>query len=216
MERWVDGGGAPVGVPSNGPWNGAVPVPACAVIHTEITARVAVPPTVVQPEPAFMPDRTGHLALPPHAKVSMEHLRNQDETMVCTVCTLLACEPVVTRCAHVFCYDCMGSWVQACPPIMVSCPACESQLSAGDIVQLGEGSLGAHGFLWQLYTNTQLFCAHHRALVAAGLCTWQGRVRDYQRHILEECPGQQLTAAPALIDFSPGGVVWAGTGSSSP
>lgn len=132
------------------------------------------------------------LALPPELRICPEQLLQEDSTMVCTVCTMLVYEPVVTRCTHLFCYGCMSDWLHAqlktggSKAATVSCPTCLSDLKHGDITLLSGGT-GAQALLWRFYNDQMIICARHSSLQEGANCKWQGKLKDYRRHILSDC-----------------------------
>lgn len=148
------------------------------------------------------------LSLPKEDKVGPEQLVVEDDTMVCVVCTMLINEPVVTTCSHMYCYDCMKDWIQATErkrevaqlddrkeiPVL-KCPTCDLELQKkGDINLLSEDSNGVHGVLLRMYSDTFLYCIHHSSAGGDGTCSWQGKFKDYKKHITESCAGYQHEA----------------------
>lgn len=143
----------------------------------------------VLPMPVVTP---GALELPPELKVSPEQLRNvEDTTLVCLICTQVVHNPVVTRCTHLFCYDCMKSWVETSSKAKalesVACPTCNEQLNENDVSCLSEDSTAAHGLLWRLYQDQIVKCAYHHEVDSGGKCSWQGKFKAYPQHVLLEC-----------------------------
>ncbi|EPY21159.1 E3 ubiquitin-protein ligase RNF5 [Angomonas deanei] len=60
----------------------------------------------------------------------------------CAICLDTATEPVVTRCGHLFCWDCLDHWLTR-PHGIPECPVCKGRVSTaieGDIIPLyGKG-----------------------------------------------------------------------------
>eukprot|EP00746_Dinoflagellata_sp_MGD_P032911 gnl/MRDRNA2_/MRDRNA2_17839_c0_seq1.p1 gnl/MRDRNA2_/MRDRNA2_17839_c0~~gnl/MRDRNA2_/MRDRNA2_17839_c0_seq1.p1 ORF type:complete len:847 (+),score=161.34 gnl/MRDRNA2_/MRDRNA2_17839_c0_seq1:221-2542(+) len=142
----------------------------------------------------------GVLELPPELRVTPEQLRSEDGTLVCVVCTQVVHKPVVTRCTHLFCYDCMKAWVTANVKSKqvngsngkhaVTCPTCNFELFENDITCLCEDSTAAHGLLWRLYQDQVIRCAYHHE-IGEGSCHWVGKFKDYAHHVLLECESRK-------------------------
>ncbi|KPI87749.1 hypothetical protein ABL78_3158 [Leptomonas seymouri] len=60
----------------------------------------------------------------------------------CAICLDTAAEPVVTRCGHLFCWDCLAHWLHS-PSGAPECPVCKGRVDeriSGDIIPLyGKG-----------------------------------------------------------------------------
>ncbi|KPA80131.1 hypothetical protein ABB37_05123 [Leptomonas pyrrhocoris] len=65
----------------------------------------------------------------------------------CAICLDTATEPVVTRCGHLFCWECLDHWLHS-PAGVPECPVCKGRVDeriAGDIIPLyGKGKHAAN------------------------------------------------------------------------
>ncbi|KAK7199908.1 Zinc finger (RING finger) protein [Novymonas esmeraldas] len=78
----------------------------------------------------------------------MKSARASTADFSCAICLDTASEPVVTRCGHLFCWECLEHWLHS-PSGAQECPVCKGRVDeqmGGDIIPLyGKGRQSASG-----------------------------------------------------------------------
>jgi len=107
---------------------------------------------------------------------------------------LVGAEPVLTKCSHLFCGDCIEQWFAANPgnkswakrltANTVPCPVCnEGLLQEKDLTKIElHGGNGSH-FLYKMLSETKIVCANNAKCSTTGQCNWIGDYGSYQEHI---------------------------------
>jgi len=126
------------------------------------------------------------------------------DELVCKVCyDVVGSEPRLTKCAHLFCGDCLSKWFTAQPQTqswaqrtssngLVPCPVCKEPLHEDrDLFTLRKDGANGNGMLWSMLQQTQLRCINHSSCSAGGVCNWTGDYGSYQAHI-RECKNELL------------------------
>lgn len=129
---------------------------------------------------------------------------------VCKICLdVVGCAPKLTRCAHLFCGDCIKQWFAVQPKSQtwagrakatgaVPCPVCKEPLNEqDDLHEVCPGQRGNSAFLWKMLSNLEVRCANHPACNPAGRCDWTGTYGDFQAHI-QCCDNEPLRCEVAL------------------
>ena len=93
-----------------------------------------------------------------------------DPNLRCSVCHQIFTQPQRTACGHVFCRDCLQSWLS----VKQSCPDCRApvKLDAPTPDRLAEG----------LVSNLQGFCQ-----MRSSGCCWVGKRGDMTSHLANDC-----------------------------
>mmetsp|Transcript_45283 Transcript_45283/g.101931 ORF Transcript_45283/g.101931 Transcript_45283/m.101931 type:complete len:321 (-) Transcript_45283:100-1062(-) len=135
------------------------------------------------------------------------------EEFICKICLVhvVGCAPRLTRCSHLFCGDCLGTWFATQPGSQtwagraqaagsVPCPACKEPLHPSrDIQCLSPQGRGCSALVWQLLRRTKIVCANHRQCDAGGTCEWVGDYGSYQEHA-RTCGSPALSCSPASME----------------
>jgi len=134
---------------------------------------------------------------------------------VCKICLdVVGCAPKLTRCAHLFCGDCIKQWFAVQPKSQtwagrakatgtVPCPVCKEPLhEQEDLHAVCPGQRGNSAFLWKMLSGLEVRCANHPSCNPDGRCDWTGTYGDYQAHI-QCCENEPLRGEPAAEVFAP-------------
>mmetsp|Transcript_7191 Transcript_7191/g.10948 ORF Transcript_7191/g.10948 Transcript_7191/m.10948 type:complete len:583 (+) Transcript_7191:87-1835(+) len=93
------------------------------------------------------------------------------EEFVCSVCLSIVEHPVLTKCSHVFCKNCLNEWLAQ----KRNCPKCKTNLeNSDDILPLETASPLA----WRILRRVRVRCPLH----TQG-CTWKGDYGDVGAHL---------------------------------
>ena len=137
------------------------------------------------------------------------------DELICKICHtyFLGCAPKLTKCMHVFCGDCLESWIQVQPTFrswaqvaktagqarLVPCPVCKTPLNDKTDIHLvlGEGSSLVEPDCLRVAAslrNLPVIC--HNNASEGGKCAWEGTYTQYQNHA-KTCT---LNASRSLIE----------------
>lgn len=149
-----------------------------------------------RPKPAIDVRILEEQLVPSAANVSFEP--------VCRICMCnVVFKPKVTKCSHIFCGECIDTWVktetqkvkqntmsyaellkrtQGCgsaATFLVACPSCRGGFDGRtDLFPLNHNSSGAHAMLWRMLGETRVNC------LAKDLgCTWSGTYGTHSEHV---------------------------------
>jgi len=133
----------------------------------------------------------------------------------CKICLshLVGCGPVLTRCAHLFCGDCMGQWFTMQPGNKtwaqrahgggtVPCPTCKEPLHKEDLHAVCRDGDGSHEskVLYGMLSNTRIVCANNPKFGESGNCNWIGEYGSYQDHV-RSCKNLPINDCSASTPF---------------
>jgi len=121
---------------------------------------------------------------------------NVSDELVCKLCyDVVGCAPKLTKCAHLFCGDCLSKWFTA-PAVthswaqrehdsgLVPCPVCQEPLREDrDLFTLRSDGSDGNRLLWSILHQTKLRCVNHSSCRADATCDWIGEYGSYQAHI---------------------------------
>eukprot|EP00928_Gymnodinium_smaydae_P005657 TRINITY_DN11926_c0_g1_i2.p1 TRINITY_DN11926_c0_g1~~TRINITY_DN11926_c0_g1_i2.p1 ORF type:complete len:420 (+),score=25.16 TRINITY_DN11926_c0_g1_i2:61-1260(+) len=118
-------------------------------------------------------------------KVSEEQLVSDTAEFVCSVCSnLVARDPVLTECSHMFCGDCMPKRFSPACVHNARCPGCKSLLRENQVFTIHTGRNSQVLLLWRMLNSVKIYCKYHRAL--GGTCSWCGEYGSYDEHVRQE------------------------------
>lgn len=67
-------------------------------------------------------------------------MREPDQKFKCLICLGLPSDPVVTKCGHMFCYECLSYWLLKYHSLGEgSCPTCKKYIKLSDCISLYTG-----------------------------------------------------------------------------
>jgi len=142
-------------------------------------------------------------------KILEEQLVNPADTpgleLVCPICMYhVLHQPKVTKCSHIFCGDCIDTWVEterqkitqntmsfadllkrtqgsgADATLMVYCPSCKQDIDARtDLKPLNGKCTGAHAALWRTLRDVKVTCVGKEKG-----CSWVGTYETYASHFV--------------------------------
>jgi len=133
----------------------------------------------------------------------------------CKICLshLVGCGPVLTRCAHLFCGDCIGQWFTMQPGNKtwaqraqgggtVPCPTCKEPLHKEDLHTVSHEGDGSHEskVLHRMLSDTRIVCANNPKFGESGNCNWIGDYGSYQDHV-RSCKNLPISDCSASIPF---------------
>lgn len=116
----------------------------------------------------------------------------------CKVCLthFVGCGPVLTRCAHLFCGDCIAEWFKMQPGNKtwaqraqgggtVPCPTCKEPLRKEDLHAVCRDGDGSHEskVLYEMLSSTRIVCAKNPKFGESCNCNWIGDYGSYQDHV---------------------------------
>lgn len=117
---------------------------------------------------------------------------------VCVICGGLSEYPVITRCSHVFCRQCLLKWIRVRP----ICPTCNTQLSCKPHLPLGSEHVfdlrGACPLGHRVLSRIRVCCP----LKAATGCQWVGEYSEVQSHLTNS--QEHAQGAPAAAGTGEG------------
>lgn len=176
------------------------------------TAGLVIEPEGGSATPPIGSDDEVHIAaaslLPfDEIKVDTDLLKGKKTTeadeLICKICHtyFLGCAPKLTKCMHVFCGDCLESWIQVQPTFrswaqvaktaagqarLVPCPVCKTPLNDKTDIHLiiSEGA-SVDADCARLAASLRclpLVCHNSPALDEEGSCGWEGTYAQYQSH----------------------------------
>lgn len=64
--------------------------------------------------------------------------KNNKEEMNCIICFGFPVLPVATPCGHIFCWDCLKSWLANKP--IIECPVCKNGFEMSKVIKLHAGN----------------------------------------------------------------------------
>eukprot|EP00271_Cylindrocystis_brebissonii_P018211 TRINITY_DN5062_c0_g1_i1.p1 TRINITY_DN5062_c0_g1~~TRINITY_DN5062_c0_g1_i1.p1 ORF type:complete len:231 (+),score=16.13 TRINITY_DN5062_c0_g1_i1:1593-2285(+) len=110
---------------------------------------------------------------------------NEFMKFVCGICRLLmrASTTVQTPCKHVFCKDCITSWLKE----SWSCPYCRQYVWTNDLAKLKQAEPELYDSLSRIRVKCDNFTEH--------ACTWEGPMRGMEGHFQTTCPGGVMRCA---------------------
>jgi len=115
----------------------------------------------------------------------------------CRICRvhMVGCGPVLTRCSHLFCGDCIQQWFAMNPGNTtwaqraqsggsVPCPVCKEPLHKDkDLHPVRHDGDGGSKMLHKLLSATRIMCANNPKCCSGGNCDWIGDYAAYPEHI---------------------------------
>jgi len=115
----------------------------------------------------------------------------------CRICMVhvVGCGPVLTRCSHLFCGDCIQQWFAMNPGNTtwaqraqsggsVPCPVCKEPLHKDkDLHPVSHDGDGGSKMLHKLLSATRIMCAKNPKCCPGGNCDWIGDYASYPKHI---------------------------------
>mmetsp|Transcript_18519 Transcript_18519/g.43356 ORF Transcript_18519/g.43356 Transcript_18519/m.43356 type:complete len:581 (+) Transcript_18519:96-1838(+) len=134
-----------------------------------------------------------------NTKVAVEQLLDSEFSaeFTCKVCLvhIVGNGPMLTRCSHLFCGDCIVKWLESHPTYCqtwaqraqgggtIPCPVCKEPLNKDrDLFKVGPDS-GRDGMaLWGLISQLKVVCAKHPKVTPGGQCQWVGEAGNYAEH----------------------------------
>lgn len=125
------------------------------------------------------------------------------QELVCGICHgIVGCGPVVTKCSHLFCGDCIGqcfekqqnpeggqSWAQRAKSgqggSSIPCPVSGMLLEEKDLFPISSSATrSGDKMLFRLLSSLKIVCCNHPQVAGAdGKCNWVGEYSNYQAHI---------------------------------
>ena len=124
-----------------------------------------------------------------------------DEDLICAICHDVLESPICCPCGHSFCRSCLDSWLETGE----NCPTCRQELS---------DNVHPNGTLERLLLKSTVSCknalkdqASARRRLNDGKahtdveCEWTGKLDDWQKHAMEECPLQEIDCSVEACDW---------------
>ena len=59
-----------------------------------------------------------------------------DNKWLCKICIEEANDPVVTKCGHLFCWECIYEWSITKESDLVPCPTCHAEVNVKELIPL--------------------------------------------------------------------------------
>jgi len=149
----------------------------------------------------------------PDVKVMVSQVLQEDgskgklnDEFVCKLCVshVVGCKPMLTRCSHLFCGDCIKQYfeVQHGQENAVLCPVCKESLDeAKDLHLVGGDGEGGNKFLYRILSETRIVCGNNPKCNPSGNCNWIGSWGTYQDHI-QHCKNLPLPRTAARQEHS--------------
>jgi len=134
-------------------------------------------------------------------KVLVEQLLDVDsdfaKEITCPIClvSVVGSKPSLTKCSHLFCGDCLGTWFnrnqgmktwaeRARGITSVPCPVCKEPLEEQDLYPVCKDGNDNSRLLLDMLLKTKITCANnHKCRPNGGFCNWEGDYGSYQEHI---------------------------------
>jgi len=119
------------------------------------------------------------------------------DEFICKICLVhvVGCKPMLARCTHLFCGDCIDQWFKVQPGSKtwaqrvesagsVPCPVCKEPLrEEQDLHPISCDSEGGCKMLHRMLSGTRIVCANNPKCSPNGNCLWTGDYDSYQDHV---------------------------------
>lgn len=119
------------------------------------------------------------------------------DEFICKICLvhMVGCKPMLARCTHFFCGDCIDQWFKVQPGSKtwaqrvesagsVPCPVCKEPLrEEQDLYPVSCDSEGGFKMLHRMLSGTRIVCVNNPKCSPNGNCHWTGDYGSYQDHI---------------------------------
>ncbi|KAF8819434.1 hypothetical protein IE077_001030 [Cardiosporidium cionae] len=118
-------------------------------------------------------------------KIPEDLISSKYPEFVCSLCSYLIQDPIVTPCGHMHCYECFTRWMNENSDLFFifnpethnrhKCPRCRKMFSESELIRLNGEYIGPLSVVYRLLSNLEVQCPTH--------CGWKGQYSQFQKHI---------------------------------